>query len=425
MRLSEAIERRVQALAKAETEEIPALVWSFLYFFLLLAGYYVIRALRDEMGVAGGLDSLPWLFTATFMTMLVAVPLFGALVARFPRRRFLPFVYHFFAGNLLIFFVLFKLGVNPQWLARIFFVWVSVYNLFVISVFWSFMADTFSSAQGKRLFAFIAAGGSLGAIVGPGLTALLAVPLGPVNLFLVSVLFLEAAVFCIHRLLKTPQRSRDETEESAIGGSILAGARHVFESPYLLGICGYILLLTTTSTFIYFHQLNLVAETFSDPGERTRVFALIDHIVGILTVVIQLAVTGRLLSRYGLGIGLAALPALTFTGFLAFAFLPFLAAMVAFQSVRRATNFAISKPAREVLFTVITREDKYKSKNFIDTVVYRGGDAISGWFYAGLSILGLGLQGIALVGLPLAAIWVLLALQMGRAHGRAVSASRA
>ena len=426
MPLLQPIARQIQSLAKAEAEELSALLWSFLYFFFLLAGYYVIRAVRDEMGVAGGLANLPWLFTATFVTMLVTVPLFGALVARFTRRRFLPLIYHFFAVNLLIFYVLFKMGVDPGWLARIFFVWVSVYNLFVISVFWSFLADLFTSEQGKRLFAFIAAGGTLGAILGPGMTVLLAVPLGPVNLFLVSVLFLEAAVYCIHKLLQAPPGGDlpdrpAQTEKAPIGGSVLAGARHVFRTPYLLAICGYVLLFTATSTFIYFHQLTLVAETFSDPGERTRVFALIDHIVGILTVIVQLAVTGRLLTRFGLGIGLAALPALTLVGFLAFAFLPFLAAMVAFQSLRRATNFAISKPAREVLFTVIPREDKYKAKNFIDTVVYRGGDAASGWAYAGLSALGLGLQGIAAVGLPLAALWVLLARHLARAQARRAS----
>ncbi len=415
---------RLQPIVAVRDGELKALLWAFAYFFCLLCAYYILRPLREEMGIAGGVRNLPWLFTATFGAMLLAVPLFGALVARVPRRRFLPFVYRFFIINILIFYLLLQLGVDRVIVGRIFFVWVSVFNLFVVSVFWSFMADLFKSSQGKRLFGFIAAGGSLGAILGPGITAALSLPLGPVHLLLVSALLLEAAVLCIRRLLQTATAD-DRPPEPPIGGGVLAGATEVLRQPYLIWICLYILFFTTTSTFLYFQQAELVAAAFEDPAERTRVFALIDLSVGILTVLVQLAVTGKILARFGLGVGLAFLPLLTCAGFLAFVVAPQLAALVAFQSIRRAANFALSKPAREVLFTVVGQEAKYKSKNFIDTVVYRGGDAVSGWAYAGLGAIGLGLQGIAAVALPIAGLWMILGFYLGRAHRQRAAAQDA
>ena len=236
-------------------DEIRALLLSFAYFFCLLCGYYILRPLREEMGVAGGVRNLPWLFTGTFLVMLAAVPAFGAAVARFPRRKLVPFVYRFFIVNILLFYLLFTLGAGRVYLARAFFIWVSVYNLFVVSVFWSFMADIFESAQGKRLFGFIAAGGTMGALLGPAITTFLAVPLGPINLLPISAVFLELAVQCIRLLLASPgvrEYAADAPAGEAIGGGVFSGAVRVFRSPYLLGICVYILLFTTTSTFVYF-----------------------------------------------------------------------------------------------------------------------------------------------------------------------------
>jgi AAA family ATP:ADP antiporter len=357
-------------------DEIRTLLLSFAYFFCLLCGYYILRPLREEMGVAGGVRNLAWLFTGTFLVMLAAVPAFGAAVARFPRRRLVPIIYRFFILNILLFYLLFTLGAGQVYLSRAFFIWVSVYNLFVVSVFWSFMADIFESAQGKRLFGFIAAGGTMGALLGPAITTFLAVPLGPITLLPISAVFLELAVQCIRLLLASPGVRKDAADvqvDEAIGGGVFSGAIRVFRSPYLLGICVYIFLFTTTSTFLYFQQAHIVSAAFDSPAERTRVFALINLIVGLLTLGVQWFVTGRFMARFGVGLSAAFLPLAVAAGFLALAVSPVLAVLVAFQSIRRASNFAISKPAREVLFTVVVREEKYKSKNFIDTVVYRGG----------------------------------------------------
>jgi len=448
--LAAALERAVNV----RDEEVAALLWSFAYFFCLLTGYYILRPLRDEMGIAGGVENLQWLFTGTFVAMLLAVPVFGAVVARFPRRRFVPLVYRFFILNLLIFFALLQLDMDPIHVARAFFIWVSLFNLFVVSVFWSFMADIFRSEQARRLFGFVAAGGSLGALLGPTITASLAVPLGPVALLLVSAAFLEAAVQCIRRLLRATEHwqgaeidavegSDDHSPSSgsvsqgevgiaaeasrttardggeAIGGGVFAGITQLARSPYLLGICLYILLYTTTSTFLYFQQAKIVAAAFDDPGERTRLFAVIDLLVALITIAIQCFATGRLMPWLGVGATLAFLPLFTLLGFLALAAAPTLAVLVAVQALRRAANYAVSRPAREVLYTVVPREQKYKAKNVIDTVVYRGGDAVSGWAYWGLATgLGLGLGTIALVVVPLAGLWLALGLRLGRAQER-------
>ncbi len=421
--LKKRLEEKLGRAVNVREDEIRALLFSFAYFFCLLCGYYILRPLREEMGVAGGVRNLPWLFTGTFVVMLAAVPAFGAAVSRFPRRRLVPAVYRFFVANILIFYILFiaiPSGSGRVFLARAFFIWVSVYNLFVVSVFWSFMADIFGNEQGKRLFGFIAAGGTAGALLGPAISAALAVPLGPMNLLPISAVFLELAVQCVRRLSAPPvvapgeAASGDAGGEGAIGGGILAGAARVFRSPYLMGICLYIFFFTMTSTFVYFQQAHIVSGAFDDPAERTRVFASINLIVGLLTLLTQWFVTGRFMARFGVGAAAAFLPAVVAAGFLALAFSPVLAVLIAFQSIRRALNFAISRPAREVLFTVVGREDKYKSKNFIDTVVYRGGDAVSGWAFAGLSTLGLGLPAIAAVSVPLAAIWGGVALLLGK-----------
>ncbi len=404
--------------------ELPALLWSFAYFFALLCSYYILRPLREEMGIAGGVENLPWLFTGTFLAMLAAVPAFGALVARLPRRRFVPLVYHFFAVNLLVFYLLLELDIATVWVARAFYIWVSVFNLFVVSVFWSFMADIFRNEQARRLFGFIAAGGSAGALLGSALTASLAVPLGPVPLLLVSAAVLELAVFCVARLLRARpagsggDASSGPAPEPVIGGGLLAGITLVLRSPYLLGVAAYILLFTTTSTFLYFQQAHIVAAAFDDPGERARFFAVIDLIVALLTIGVQCLATGRLMMRFGVGPMLAFLPLLTLAGFPLLAAAPTLAVVVSFQAGRRAVNFALAKPAREVLFTVVGREQKYKAKNVLDTVVYRGGDAVSGWAFAGLAALGLGLPAIALVTVPVAGLWLALGLGLGRAQDR-------
>ncbi|UCE88669.1 MAG: MFS transporter [Pseudomonadota bacterium] len=402
-------------------DERAGVLWSFLYFFALLSSYYILRPLRDEMGITGGVEQLHWMFTGTFLAMLLAVPLFGAAARTLPRHVLLPAVYAFFIVNLLVFHALLQSGIATVYVARAFFIWVSVFNLFVVSVFWSFMADLFSNAQARRLFGFIAAGGSLGALLGPGLTAALAGVLGPFNLLPISALLLGVALLCITRLLAwsgrhggVESRPHADNTDRAIGGGMLDGIRLVFRSRYLLAICLYIWLFTTLSTFLYFQQAHIVRGAFDDPAQRTAVFAGIDLAVNALTILVQLFVTHRLIARLGLGKTLALLPALMALGFACLGAAPVLAVLVPFQVLRRAGNYAVAKPAREILFTVVSRAERYKAKNLIDTVVYRGGDALSGWLFAGLSGLGLGLAGIALLALPVAAMWMVTGLWLGR-----------
>ena len=410
--------------------EVRAMCWSFAYFFCLLAGYYVLRPLRDEMGIAGGVRNLPWLFTATFFVMLAVVPVFGALVAKLPRRRFIPLVYHFFVLNIAIFWLLLTFDAGKVHVARVFFVWISVFNLFAVSVFWSFMADLFASEQGKRLFGFIAAGGSAGALLGPGITVGLAVPLGPVNLLIVAALLLEAAVVCALRLESAAPQLKSATGASAtaapagqpdaagLGGGWLAGIAMVLRSPYLAGIALWVSLLSLAGTFVYFQQANIVAAASDDPAVRTRIFATIDLAVAVLTILVQCLATGRLITRFGAGPAAAFLPFVFTLGFVALAATPVLWVVIAFQAAQRAANFAISNPAREVLFTVLAREEKYKAKNVIDIVVFRGMDAVSGWLFTALRGAGMELSAISLATVPVTAAWLGLALALGRVHER-------
>ena len=402
----------------ARPGEVRALLWSFAYFFCLLTSYYSLRPLRDEMGIAGGVRNLQWLFTATFLVMLAAVPLYGALVARLPRRRFIPIVYRFFALNIAAFWLALWLGHGTQYVARVFFVWISVFNLFAVSVFWSFMADLFTSEQGKRLFGFIAAGGTLGALAGPALALSLSIPLGAHNLLIVAGLLLEAAVFCVSRL--EPAAPATPAASAQLGGGVFAGIAMVLRSPYLAGIALWVALLSIAGTFVYFQQANIVAAASDDPAVRTRIFAAIDLAVGILTVAVQFLATGRLIARFGVGPAAAFLPVVFATGFAALAVSPLLAVVIAFQAIQRTANFALSNPAREVLFTVLSREEKYKAKNVIDIVVFRGSDAAGGWLFSALRSLGMELQAIAAAAIPVMLAWFALALALGRAQeGRA------
>ena len=407
------------------------MLWSFAYFFCLLAGYYVLRPLRDEMGIAGDVRKLPWLFTATFVVMLAAVPLFGAVVARLPRRRFIPLVYHFFVVNIAIFWLLLTFDIGKLYVARTFFVWISVFNLFAVSVFWSFMADLFSSEQGKRLFGFIAAGGSAGALLGPTVTVALAVPLGPVNLLIVAAILLEAAVVCAYRLERVAPRQQStlpappeagtsarRPEAAALGGGALEGFLLLLRSPYLAGIALWVFLLSLAGTFLYLAQANVVAAASDDPAVRTRIFATIDLAAGVLTLLVQFFVTGRLISRFGVGPAAAFLPLVFTVGFALLASNPILIMVMAFQTIQRAANFAISNPAREILFTVAGREEKYKAKYLIDGVVFRAADAATAALFAALLAAGLGLSTIFYATVPVAAGWLVLALMLGKAQER-------
>lgn len=405
-------------------EEVRALLWSFAYFFCLLAAYYILRPLRDEMGIAGGVRNLQWLFTATFLVMLAAVPLYGALVARVARRLFIPLVYHFFVLNLAIFWLLLAFDVERLIVARVFFVWISVFVLFAVSVFWSFMADVYNSEQGKRLYGFIAAGGSAGALAGPAITIGLAGAIGAVNLLIVAALLLEAAVLCASRLESATHEDEKQAEAPPTGGGAIDGIVMVLRSPYIAGIMLWVSLMSVAATFLYFEQAAIVAAASDDPAVRTRIFAAVDLAVGLLTIAVQFFATGKLIERFGVGAALALLPLVFAAGFAVLAAAPVLAVVIAFQALQRTANFAISNPAREVLFTVVARDEKYKAKNVIDIVAVRGADAAGGWLFTALRSLGTEIRSMALVAIGLAAACLALAVVLGRAQERRAGMQR-
>lgn len=420
-----ALWRVLRRAVEVRADEVRALLLAFVYYFFVLSSYYIIRPIREDMGVAGGVENLPWMFTGTLIAMLIANALFAALVAKFSRRRFIPIAYRFFLLNLIIFAVLLTVtGRDHQiWVGRSFYIWTSVFNLFVVSVFWAFMADIFSTDQGKRLFGFISVGGTLGGIVGAAVTTLLVQRVGAVVLLICSALLLELSAQCVRFFPSAFEGSRDSerekrraaaAEEAPIGGGIWSGVVHDLRSPYLLGICAYMLLYAITSTLLYFQQANIAAQAFSDRGARTAFFAQIDLLVNVLTILVQAFLTGRLLKWLGVGVTLAILPALSAIGFTGMGFVPTLSLLVIFLVIRRAGNFAIARPAREVLFTVVSREDKYKAKSFIDTFIYRAGDQIGAWSMPALGWLGLGMAGVSFVAAPLAAIWLVISLWLGR-----------
>jgi AAA family ATP:ADP antiporter len=417
--------RILARLVEVRPEEIQLLLLSCAYFFLVLTSYYIIRPIRDQMGVAGGVENLAWLFTGTLLGTLLVHPLYTWLVAKYPRRRFIPLSYRFFIANLLLFFVLLKTVPEGAhvWVGRIFFNWTSVFNLFVVSVFWSFMADIFRSDQGKRLFGFVGVGGTLGAILGSLLTAGLAETIGPVNLLLFSAVFLELAVRCVTILGRRVTESGEneglrEAEEKPIGGGILGGLTGVARSPYLMAIVVYMFLFTTTGTSLYFQQARIVEENFADPGSRTAFFATIDFLVNVLTLGTQAFLTGRIIKWVGLGVALAVLPAVTMIGFIGLGLYPAVAMLVVFQVLRRGWNYGLMRPAMEALYTVIPREDKYKAKNLIDTFIYRTGDQVGAWSHRGMEVLGLGFVGIAFANVPVAGLWLAMGLGLGISQQR-------
>lgn len=403
--------------------EIRALIWAFAYFFFLLASYYILRPLRDEMGVAAGRENLQWLFTATFFALLVASPLYAFATSRLPRAKLIPWVYHFFALNLVAFWILLGSGYERALVAKTFFVWVSVFNLFAVSVFWTFMADLFASEQGKRLFGYIAAGGTAGTLLGSTITVSLSAIAGVANLLIVTAVLLEIAVACAMKLERsTREFSSGEARPGAapaapaqeIRGGMFDGLALLARSPYLAGIALWVALLSLAQTFLYFIQQDVVRNASTDSATRTQIFAAMDLGGNILTLLLQIFATGELIKRLGPGRAAALLPFVFAFGFMGAAAAPALAVIVAFQVSQRLANFGFSNPARELLFTVVAREEKYKAKNIIDTAILRGGDVVWSWAFTGLLALGLNVPVIAAVAAPVALGWLALSLWLGR-----------
>ena len=415
------LHRLLRRAVDVRPEEIAALAWSWLYIFAVLSSYYIMRPIRDQMGVAGGVDKLQWLFLGTLTAMLLVNIPFWYLVKILPRARFIAIAYRFFAANILLFAVALYSSDAQQtvWVGRAFFIWISVFNLFVVSVFWQLMVDIFSSEDGKRLFGFIAAGATLGAIVGSGTTAALARHVPTALLLIGAALLLEVAVLGVRRLSRESPRLHASrggaAEETPIGGAVLSGITHPFKSTYLMNLSGFLLLFAITSTFLYFQQAGIVSRSFADRGTQTAFFASIDLAVNVLTLAVQLFLTGRIVKMLGVGPTLGFLPMLSILGFAALALLPSVAALVTFQVLRRSGDYAIARPTREVLYTVVPREDRYKAKSFIDTVVYRAGDQVGAWSFTLLSSgLALDPKAIGLVAVVLSAAWLANAMWLGR-----------
>ncbi|MXX33556.1 MAG: MFS transporter [Gemmatimonadetes bacterium] len=427
-------------------EEAATVLLSAAYFFLVLSAYYVLRPIRDSMGVAGGPENLHWLFTATAAVMLLLHPVFAAIVARWTRRRFVAVTYRFFMLCLIVFFLVLNAlpegGQAEIWVGRSFFVWTSVFNLFVVSVFWSFMTDLYRERQSRRLFALIGVGGTMGAILGSSITAFFTGIFSEHALLWFSILLLEGAVFCVKGLDRrakalasggpgggpgavepdsdaaaASQPGRDEARnpgEKVIGGSPLEGIARVLRSPYLLGICVFLILFTTGSAYLYGMVLSAVDLTFPDDTLHPAIFARMDLAVNILTLLTQLFLTGRIVKRLGVAVTLALLPLLSVVGFLALAVAPVFAVVVVFNVLRRAGNFAVAVPMREVLYTVLPRNDKYKAKNFNDTFMYRTGDLVGIWSFGELGKAGLGTSALAWVMGPGAGLGVMVSVWLGR-----------
>jgi AAA family ATP:ADP antiporter len=393
-------------------EERRAVGWSFLAFFCLLTSYYVLRAIRDGH-IAATPGRLTVLYEWTFGSMLVLVSAWSWVLGRLPRARVLPFVYRFFVVNLLVFFALFRLRVAAA--PQVFFVWLSVFNFFAVAVFWSVMADVFAKAQGKRLFGFIAAGGSAGAIVGPLLTTLLVHRVGAANLVLLSAVLLALVAECVARLVRL---QRTPSSDDVVGGGVLSGIKVVFASRYLLAIAAYTLLVSLSGTYGYNLQAHLVQAAHLSEEARIAFFARLDLVVSVAALLVQSLVIGRVLTRFGVGTALALIPPLSSVSFLVLAARPVLPVSTGLHVLRRVLAYSVWGPANGVLFTVVDREQKYKSKAFIETVVFRGGDVLASTTVATLLSAGRGVRGAALLAVPLGVLWLGVALILGRMHRR-------
>jgi AAA family ATP:ADP antiporter len=424
------VKKILAKIVDVKPNEVRALWLGFVFFFVVLAGYYVIRPVRDNIG-ATQFENLWWMFTVVLVTMIGANALFSMIVARMSRRRFIPIAYRFFILNLLIFFVLmqFMPPGKQRWVDGCFFVWVSVFNLFATAVFWGFMTDIFTSEQGKRLFGFIAVGGSLGGILGPIITTSLIHHVSTGVLLLICASMLEIAAQSVRFFPSDFRRhdsksAEDENAEKPIGGKFWDGVTNICKSPYLFGLFLFILLYTLTSTWAYFQQAELTKTGFVDRAARTAFFAKLDLSVNTLTLLLQIFLTGRLMKFLGVTVTLLFMPVLSLFGFAAMGLAPVLTVLAVFQVARRASTFAFMRPAREVLFTVLRREDKYKAKSFIDTFGYRCGDQFGAWSYGGMQALGLGLSTISYIAVPVVACWCALGIWLGRKQRQLAEAKR-
>lgn len=416
--------RLIARLAGAEPHETPAVVAAFLLFFFVLGGYFAVRPVRETVGTLLGKARVSDLYVVTWAVSLAIVPIYGALCGRFRRSTFLPWIYGFVAFSLAAVAVVLPgkavAGVDVL-IGEFFYVWVSVLNLFIVSVFWSFLLELFDAGQAQRLFGVIAAGGTAGALVGPLLTDLTVKTIGNNGVLCMGALSFVVAIFCQRRLLAIWDAGRlasggEHAPDRPIGGNPFAGFPLVLRSPYLIGISLFVILLASVNTFLYFEQLRLVTETFADVQERTRVFSRLDYIVQALAIVSQLFLTGRIASRLGITLLLTMVPVAMVAGFTMLSIAGTFWVLAFVFIARRAGEYAFIRPGREMLFSRVPTEAKYKAKNLIDVPVYRGGDAISAQVKAALEGGGLTPAGAAMLGAGLAGLWALNGWWLGRRY---------
>lgn len=413
-----------RSAAVIEEFELRAVILSMLYFFFLFGSYSIVKPVRDAMGTVYGMSHIQELFTGTFLLSLVLAPVYSGLAARIRLSTFLPWVYGFVAASILLFYALFHSVTQAdqvRWIAAAFYVWVSTFNILIISVFWTFMADIYSRTQAKRLFGFVAAGGTLGGIAGPAIATFLVRQIGNNNLMLISALGFLVTAWLVHTLAQEKQRLvakgvavQHSSLDRKLAGNPFDGFRLLFRSRYLLLLALFLLLMTWISTIVYIQLGDLITKAFASREARTQAYAMIDLAVNSLAVLIQLFGTGRLIARFGVGTGLLVNPIIMVVAFLAVAFSPVLLLLGGIQVLRRVAEYAIAKPTREMLFTVVDQESRYKAKNVIDTVVYRFGDVSSAWVSA--AILPFGVAGLAIFGIAVSAVWFPVAWLLGRRY---------
>ena len=409
----------LRSASLVKERELNAVVSSFLFVVVLMSAYYILRPVRDAMASDWSDAEVSWLWTLNFFISTGVVALYGAAVSRFRFKLLVPATYGIFAASFVSFYVLGSFSADRTLIDKSFYVWVSVFSLFHISVFWSFMSELFSKEQSGRLFGVIAAGASVGGLVGPSIPAFFSASLGTDNLMLIASVMLLLTIPIIFHLQALKLTAPGDhvlpktTTPKAIGGNPLAGFKAFFSNPYLLCIGLFIFLYTGISSFVYFELKNLLSE-LTRP-ERTAIWAQMDLAVNILSISTGLLVTGRIVSRFGMPVTIALVPVLICIGLLVLAISPFLGAVVVLQIVRRAGNYAVTRPAREMLFTRVDRETRFKAKPVIDVVAYRGGDMLMAWLFTGLTQgLGLGLAAVAVVGAGIAALWSVVGIYLGR-----------
>jgi len=412
----------LQRLVVLQPGEAPVVLASLATLFCTFFSYAMLRPVRDALGATAGLEKIPYLFWGVFLAMLLLQPVYGWLTSRYARSVFLPWVYGFFVINLLLFWLWFHVQADHTWIARTYYVWVSVFNLFVVAVFWSLMADVFSREQAGRVFGFIWAGASAGGLIGPFVVRELALPLGAINLLPISAGLLFVALLLMMQVIRrqgssgAPASAAAPGVERGVGGGVLAAFAQVGRSPYLIGIAVFVFFMTWVSTFFYLEQQSFVARVFHSTDERARFFGSIDSAVQAASLLLQALLFGRLFKWFGMRALLMAVPLMMIGAYALYALVPTFMVLNWVYGVRRVADYAITRPCRDSLFTVVSREEKYQAKSLIDTFAYRGGDAISGSLYKAFTAgLGAGHTAVGWLGAAISALWMLLALGLGSA----------